>query len=281
MKFIRLTLFDMKRGFKEEWLKFILSFVVCIACCFLMSYQLTLYQRTNNIDSNISITVMDFVVYNLRGMKLYSPNLDGQYLLPAVWMFNQIMIALIVGNYPVNDLNGYGINTLIRTKSRGKWLLSKIIWVICMVILYYIILYLATFMYVVLTNNSLSLVPSEYITKLFYDIDLCDIHIEYFIAFIILMPILTSIVVSVVQTMMSFIIRPFLSFILIIFIMLSSTYISNPLLIGNASMIIRSRFATPVGFSVEESASYLVIYFFLSLIIGFLYFNKKDIVNRK
>ena len=245
-----------------------------------MFSQLLQYNQDNGINENISISVMDFILYNLRGMKLYSPNMDGQYLLPAVWMFNQVMIALIVGYYPVRDLNGYGKNTLLRTQSRSRWLLSKLVWIVCMVIAYYIVIYSASFIFALFTGNSLSFMPGEYITRLFYDIDLQDIYVENFVIFIITMPMLTSIVASIVQVMMSYIISPFISFLAIIVVMLSSTYISNPALIGNASMVIRSRFATPVGFTVEETVLYLAIYLIAALIIGFVYFGNKDILNK-
>ncbi|MGN0497453.1 MAG: hypothetical protein ACI4F6_00060 [Acutalibacteraceae bacterium] len=280
MKLFKLALFDLRRGIREEWIKLAFAFIVCIACCTLMFSQLLQYNQDNGINENISISVMDFILYNLRGMKLYSPNMDGQYLLPAVWMFNQVMIALIVGYYPVRDLNGYGKNTLLRTQSRSRWLLSKLVWIVCMVIAYYIVIYSASFIFALFTGNSLSFMPGEYITRLFYDIDLQDIYVENFVIFIITMPMLTSIVASIVQVMMSYIISPFISFLAIIVVMLSSTYISNPALIGNASMVIRSRFATPVGFTVEETVLYLAIYLIAALIIGFVYFGNKDILNK-
>lgn len=280
MKLFKLALFDLRRGIREEWIKLAFAFIVCIACCTLMFSQLLQYNQDNGINENISISVMDFILYNLRGMKLYSPNMDGQYLLPAVWMFNQVMIALIVGYYPVHDLNGYGKNTLLRTQSRSRWLLSKLVWIVCMVIAYYIVIYSASFIFALFTGNSLSFMPGEYITRLFYDIDLQDIYVENFVIFIITMPMLTSIVASIVQVMMSYIISPFISFLAIIVVMLSSTYISNPALIGNASMVIRSRFATPVGFTAEETVLYLAIYLIAALIIGFVYFGNKDIFNK-
>ena len=280
MKLFKLALFDLRRGIREEWIKLAFAFIVCIACCTLMFSQLLQYNQDNGINENISISVMDFILYNLRGMKLYSPNMDGQYLLPAVWMFNQVMIALIVGYYPVRDLNGYGKNTLLRTQSRSRWLLSKLVWIVCMVIAYYIVIYSASFIFALFTGNSLSFMPGEYITRLFYDIDLQDIYVENFVIFIITMPMLTSIVASIVQVMMSYIISPFISFLAIIVVMLSSTYISNPALIGNASMVIRSRFATPVVFTVEETVLYLAIYLIAALIIGFVYFGNKDILNK-
>ena len=280
MKLFKLALFDLRRGIREEWIKLAFAFIVCIACCTLMFSQLLQYNQDNGINENISISVMDFILYNLRGMKLYSPNMDGQYLLPAVWMFNQVMIALIVGYYPVRDLNGYGKNTLLRTQSRSRWLLSKLVWIVCMVIAYYIVIYSASFIFALFTGNSLSFMPGEYITRLFYDIDLQDIYVENFVIFIITKPMLTSIVARIVQVMMSYIISPFISFLAIIVVMLSSTYISNPALIGNASMVIRSRFATPVGFTVEETVLYLAIYLIAALIIGFVYFGNKDILNK-
>lgn len=281
MKLIKLALFDLRRGLREEWIKLAFAFVVCIACCSLMCFQLSVYKEVNGIDKHIPISAMDFILYNLRGMKLYSPNMEGeQYFLPAVWMFNQVMIALIVGYFPVRDLSGYGKNTLLRTKSRSRWLLSKIIWIVCMVAAYYILIYMATLVFCVFTGNSLSFMPTEFITSLFYDIDLQNVYVENLMLCIIIMPLITSIVVSIVQVALSYVVSPYISFLAIIALMLSSTYISNPALIGNASMIIRSKFATPVGLSVEECLLYLVVYLAAALIVGFLYFKNKDILYK-
>lgn len=280
MKLIKLVFFDLRRGVREEWLKFIFAFIVCIGCCSLMCHQLSLYHYANGINEDVKISLMDFIIYNLRGMKLYSPNMDGQYLLPAVWMFNQVMIALIVGYYPVRDLEAYGKNTLLRTKSRVNWFLSKIIWTVFMVVVYYLILYIATFVFCVCTNNLLSIEPTEYIMYLFYDIDLKNIYVDNFIVFILTMPIATSVVASVMQVILSYIVNPFISFITVIVMMLSSTYIANPALIGNASMVIRSRFVSPVGFTIGECSMYLLLYLVIALVLGIIYFRKKDILNK-
>ena len=280
MKLIKLSLFDVRNGFRQEWIKFLLSFFICIACCSLMYYQLSLYMRTNTVTENITPTFMDYILYNLRGMKLYSPNLGEEYVLPAVWMFNQIMIALVIGYYPVKDLCGYGKNTLLRTKSRTFWLTSKVIWVVLMVVLYYVILYIATFIFCIITDSKISLVPSEYITNLFYDIDLKNIYVSNFIFCIIVMPILTSITASVMQMVLSFVVNPFISFLSLVGFMLLSTYYSVPILIGNASMIIRSKFIYPDGFTMETSLLYLALYLIVSLTTGFIYFRRKDILNK-
>ena len=71
MKLFKLALFDLRRGIREEWIKLAFAFIVCIACCTLMFSQLLQYNQDNGINENISISVMDFILYNLRGMKLY------------------------------------------------------------------------------------------------------------------------------------------------------------------------------------------------------------------
>lgn len=281
MKLIKLTWFDLKRGVRQEWIKFLFAFAVCIACCSLMKFQMDIYQKSNDLNESFNPCLMDFILYNLRGMKTYSPNLSGErYVLPAVWMFNQVMIAFIVGNYPSSSLKGYGRSILINSKSRVQWFMSKILWAASMTVVYYIVLYLATAVFCIFNGYSLSFIPTENITYTFYNVDFQKIYVDEFVLCLVFMPIITSIVASIIQTVLSFMINPYLSFIAIVVLMLSSTYKTTPALIGNCSMIIRTRFVTPMGIYIEHGLIFLSVYLVTALTVGLVYFYKKDILSK-
>ena len=138
MKLIKLSIFDIKRGFREERSKFLFTIFVCIAMCFLMHYQLHNYLAENHIKGDSSLSWFDYLFYNLKGDKVYNYQDGERFIMPANWICFQVIVALIVGYYPIRDLSGYGKNTLVRSQSRILWFTSKIILTVILVALFYV-----------------------------------------------------------------------------------------------------------------------------------------------
>ncbi len=281
MKLIKLISFDLRRGVRQEWAKLAFSGILAFCCCWLMAYQYYDYMNFNGITEYSRLSVMDFIIYNFRGMRVYSPDLGEEYRLPAVWLIYQVFISLIVGYYPVRDLAGYGKNTLLRTRSRITWFLSKIIWTLCMVLVYYLIIFLAAVFFSLVSGNSLSFFPTYDATLLFGEIDLNTVYVETLTVYMIFIPFLISAVMSIVQVVASYIVSPFVSFIGISVFMVACTYVAKPWLVGNGSMILRTKFHSIYGFTAEDILLWLLIYLLSALIVGFIYFSRKDILRRE
>ena len=60
------------------------------------------------------------------------------FTMPVIWMVIQLYLAYIIGGYPLNDMNKYGINLLVRTKSRTKWWMGKVIWGVLITVVAYV-----------------------------------------------------------------------------------------------------------------------------------------------
>lgn len=279
MKLIKLSIFDIKRGFREERSKFLFTIIVCVAMCFLMHYQLHNYLAVNHIKGDSSLSWFDYLFYNLKGDKVYS--YDEQFRMPANWICNQVLVALIVGYYPIRDLSGYGKNTLVRSQSRVLWFTSKIILTVILVVLFYITIYCTTLVFGLFDSGNVSTNLNIEVTNLFYQVDISDIYMPTFIVYMLVVPLLTSMTISIVQVVLSFVVNPFISLVLIIGYFTLGTYYDSPFLIGNFSQIFRSKFFNVEdGRTMEQAFLYLGIIAVVFLVFGYIYFSKKDILNK-
>ena len=281
MKLIKLSIFDIKRGFREERGKYLFTIFVCVAMCFLMHFQLYNYLSSKNISDNVSISWFDYLFYNLRGDRVYVPDDGERFVMPAIWICYQVLVALIVGYYPIRDLSGYGKNTLVRSQSRVLWFSAKIIWTVIAVVLFYLTMYATTFLFSLFESGNISMTPNIDIIKIFYQVDVSDVYLPNLILYLLVIPMLTSITMSIVQVVLSFVINPFLSFVLVIGYFTIGTYYDAPYLIGNFSQILRSKFFNmATGHTIEQAFLCLGIIAVVFIVFGYIYFSKKDILNK-
>ena len=281
MKLIKLSIFDIKRGFREERSKFLFTIFVCIAMCFLMHYQLHNYLTVNHIKGDSSLSWFDYLFYNLKGDKVYNYQDGERFIMPANWICFQVIVALIVVYYPIRDLSGYGKNTLVRSKSRVLWFTSKIILTVILVALFYVAIYGTTLVFGLFDSGSVSTNLNVDVTNIFYQVDISDIYMPTFIVYMLVVPLLTSITISIVQVVLSFVVNPFISLVLVIGYFTLGTYYDSPFLIGNFSQIFRSKFFNVEdGRTMEQALLYLGIITVVFLVFGYIYFSKKDILNK-
>lgn len=281
MKLIKLSIFDIKRGFREERSKYLFTILVCVAMCFLMHYQLHNYFTLHHISSNSELSWFDYLFYNLKGDKVYEYNSGEQFRMPANWICNQVLVALIVGYYPIRDLSGYGKNTLVRSQSRILWFTSKIILTVILVVLFYITIYCTTLVFGLFDSGTVSATLNVKVTNFFYQVNISDIYMPTFIVYMLVVPLLTSITISIVQVVLSFVVNPFISLVLVIGYFTLGTYYDSPFLIGNFSQIFRSKFFNVEdGRTMEQAFLYLGIITVVFLVFGYIYFSKKDILNK-
>ena len=67
---------------------------------------------------------------------------DEKFQLPITWFLINMILFYFTGKYPYSEIyNNHGANVLMKGGSRNKWFLSKWMWCIAGVILYYFVAY--------------------------------------------------------------------------------------------------------------------------------------------
>lgn len=262
---------DLRHGIMGQWKKYGVACAVMVLICFQYLPILDFIRSTGSDP----VSFGDFLFFVFKGMAIIDPN-DMSLDINVFWLVYNFLIAFIVSYYPFKDLNGYGQQILMRSQKRSFWWLGKCIWTLSSVFVYYLLTYLVISVFVLFSGGSLSIFPQ-------YSIQSADMpglqNIGDVFLIGIVMPILTSVCLSLLQLLLSLILKPVLSIIIILAIMTFSIFICADWSIGNYTMIARSSYMVENGVDPANGLIIVVTLSVLSVIAGVFLFRRKDIFS--
>ena len=282
MNLIKQVTNDIKQGLISEYFKYLLAFGVMIflSLSFVMSVKNGV--AVNRIDTS-SMTITDIFMNFFKGMKPYDPNSNSQFDMPTAYILLNVLLAFIIGNYPMNDLLGFGKNVLVRSRDRASWWISKCIWNVISVIVFYSILFIIILITCAVFGK-LSFEPTVSICSKITGIDITqkttyvDIGMLLFTLYCI--PIVTSLALSMFQMTMAFITSPIISYTFIIAILVGGAFYDNPFVPGNYFMLIRNEILLKGGYHTFAAIFEDCVIFIVSVLVGYIYFKKFDIIEK-
>lgn len=274
--FAKLIFYDLRNGLLRCWKKYLISF-------FLFNlFYLDLYFKWGNSKLNRSdLSLGDYILYPIAGMKVYIPNAREPFIFPVLWIIIFMLIFYIVLYYPFLDLCGFGKNILVNSRKRSLWWLSKCVWVISSVITYFAIACITAILFSIAANAKSSLNINHTLLMMFgiRDIDLVSSQNNVILAALLL--ILVAISLCLMQLTISLFIKPLYSFSLTVSLLLFSAYCKTPLLIGNYAMPIRLNIWIKNGLAPMDGIWFSIIVSLVSITVGYCYFNSIDIMNKE
>ena len=273
---------DMKQGILNEYVKYVVAVIIMtfLTVDFTMSVGHG-FAIGKTDTSTMSIT--DVLLYIFKGMKEYNPNGRTQFEMPTSYILLNFFLAFIVGNYPMKDLLGFGKNVLVRSKNRASWWLSKCIWNIVTVVSFYGILF-GVILITCAIKGDFSFEPTVSICTKIIGIDISQetkyVDIGLLLISLYVLPILTSLALSMFQMAMAFITSPVISYMMIVAILLGAAFYNNQFLLGNYFMMIRNQTLLENGFHTYIAIIADCFVFVVSAVAGYLYFRKCDILEK-
>lgn len=281
MTFFKLLQYDIKNGLVKEYKKY-----AACAALFLLFCLCFLFTKGREIET---LTCGDFLFFITGGMDRYIRAPGNAFLFPSLWMLFMLIPFYIILYYPLSDLTGYGKNVLIQSGSRVQWWLSKCIWCIVSITLYFILLWFILVAFCAITGFSLSLSISKELLSLLISepspIVTAGKEKMVFngvlIVQILVMPILVSAALGILQMTLSLFIKPFFSFSIVAGILVASSYYLSPWMIGNYAMAQRNRILTDDGVSTNFGILFCLILLLASVGLGAMVFKRYDILNKE
>lgn len=222
--------FDLKQGIVSKIYKYILLvfIIISVYILFIMSYN------TKIMDINESFSISDLILYIFRGKHLDIKNNITEFP-PIIYMVLQLFFLSLVGNYAFDDMSGSGKNVLLRVGSKSKWIISKVAWLMCSIIVgYFIIWGSAIITCLIHPQGMISLKLHSGIVN---SVDMMKINIDRLremTFFLYILPLVAQIALGMVQLCIQLFINPLIAFLFTLAIVILSPYYSNIFLLGNA-----------------------------------------------
>lgn len=275
---IKLAKRDFTGGILSQWKKFLFA---ALTFAFASGVFYTLAQASaqeGNIHS--TPTLLDALIYIFRGMEVYVPAPDKPFEVPAIWMLMNLFLAFIIVSYPSKDLNGYGQHMLLHARSRLQWWAGKCIWNVCCVIVFYLIGFAVILLFTVFAGGKVSFQASGEICQQISQFHADNVAGSYLMRTVLVLPILTSLALSLLQMALEFLFRPILSYAIILTVLVASAYYCTPFLLGNESMLLRSKAAMPDGIPFSLSVVIDGAVILAAPVLGYLRFRKSDLLEK-
>ena len=270
---------DMLFGIVYKYYKYIFLAGAVILMCSTFFYDINLHNL--GFKTEYSANFIDCIIYLFRGMEVYVPmpdNPESVFKIPVAYLFTNIFTAYIIGSYSVEDLYSSS-NILIRIRKKKYWWLSKCIWVVLNVFVIYFIIYLICFILTIANSGSL-LEPTAEINSAVSKVAVEGVGIGSLLTAVIVLPVVTSIAVSLFQSMLSLILKPIYSYIVIIALIVVSAYFDNIVLIGNYFMLLRNSVVLPGGINSITAIIIVAVIALVSVLISTLRFEKIDFISK-
>lgn len=254
--------YEFKNGLYENKIKIIIGFSILV----FISYVVITDCLLLNGDS---FQVGDGWLYLFSGSMEYKYSADGKFELPIIWFLFHAYLYYMLCGYPVNTLKKAGTKSMLFAGTRTKWVISKIVWTLTNVIMFYFVQFLCLVIGASIYNQIAQIDISFTMTT--------QILKNQVIMF--LLPLVADIAIALMQMANSFFFSPFIAYIFTLAYLIFSVYIKSEFLLGNYSMLLRTTYLDKNGLSIGSGFIAGVI-----LSIGFLgtlifYMCKKDIIG--
>jgi len=267
---------DMKRGMKQNRIKYIVMLLFTIACCCIM-YRVCHGKIGRGVIANMP-NFMDYLLYIMQGSVEFKAKGNNVFNIPPAWIFVQMMASFLVFSYAVKDLDKQGMIMLIKSANRTKWWLSKCIWNISTIIVMYILIWCGVLIVAVATGG-MGFLATKDICREVLDMTFAQDGIRYSLI-VMFMPLIMSLGISLMQMTLSLVIGPVFSFTVVLAVDILSVYFLNPFLIGNYSMMMRSDYIISNGVNPLVGAAISIVVGIFGVVLGNVYFKKYDILNK-
>lgn len=270
MKITRLIKYDLKCGFAYNRIKFVLAFVFILINC----VYFNMITEGIQIDN---VSLGDLIIFFFKGETVFSSK-TGNFPIPITYLGFQIIVAILIGYYPYDDINGYGKQIFIRCQDKRKWLTSKVAWSISTILFFYLCTFMILFLFASISGFDMSFEYHKEIIWKTNNIEIPNIESVTIIINGILMPIVYSIVMSLIQICISLGTNAIIGFLIIMIYDFVAVFFTNKFFLSNYIMILRNTEYSIVKYNKLEGFITLIIVYIFAILIGRLIINKKQLI---
>lgn len=270
MKIARLIEYDLKCGFAYNRIKLVIALGFILANCVYFNMIIEGVQIDN-------ASLGDLIIYFFKGEAVFSSK-TGNFPIPIIYLGFQIIVAILIGYYPYDDINGYGKQIFIRCQDKRKWLNSKVTWSISTVLFFYLCTFTILFLFASISGFDMSLGYHKEIIWETNNIEIPNIEASTIIFNGILMPIVYSIVISLIQICISLGTNAIIGFLTIMIYDFVAIFFTNKFFLSNYIMILRNTEYSGVEYNKFEGVIILFTVYIIAILVGRLIINKKQLV---
>lgn len=269
MSWVKLVLHDLRCGLlRWRYLLAVLLFLLPCAVC--------------RAGQGPGGTWGDYMMYCFMGSTPLDFSSELELSLPIFWLLEMSGCLLLNLDYLLNDLTNAGQQVILRSQTRGGWYASKCLWNLLATVLYFLAGCLTVWFFALVAGARGTLANDPVVTlNLFCRVleDVVSLSSGQVLVCAILLPLLTGMAYSILEMTLCLFIKPVVSFLTCMALLVTACYWNSPFILGCGAMVTRSSFLLEDGITPDQTAGLSLGIIALCCVIGMLCFRRTDILG--
>lgn len=280
MRFVHFLEYDISEGLVRFWKRYLWVIVLVFLTCLLFDRETALYLEMYGE----SWSPLGYGLKEFFGQRPYhfTPNDPQRFEIPFSWLLQYVLLAYCMGNYVAEDMRGFGMHMMTKSKSRGLWWISKSVCCICINLFYFLLLYGMTAAYTWFVTGNMQMKGQEMALSLYFGDAVAYTSVKELLQMTVLLPVLTGIVQSFIQMLLSLYVSSAVGMGVITFLLVVSSYYGNRYLIHGYAMVCRyfrdDIHPEDVVLTTQFGLVYLTVWIAGLVITGYVLVRKRDIL---
>ncbi len=235
-------IYDLKIWFRSEKKKYIPIILLCVYVVFTINITAK--------SAGMAPNIIDYLFGLFKGEPPYLIKLAQTertpFTLPPLYLLFNFYLSWLISYYPLREMGNLGRHTILKHGTKQKWWISKCVWATYTVISYYATVLIVFGIALVFSGKS-GFVRDITLLKDTINSEKVDYnHLEQLsntslAVMCILLPLVVSLGLSMIQMMLSLVIKPIYSQVVIIGVLVCSSFSCKVFLPGNYLMYLRNR----------------------------------------
>lgn len=280
MKLTKLIAYDIQQGIIRNLVK-LLPVVIILVLEFVLYTQNAVTGISEGfLPESATPTTGNYLSVIFCGIPEYVPSNRDVFPVPFLWLLFFIYLHYSMSAYPKSDIYGFGQQVILKAGNRCYWWLSKLAFVFAWVTVYFCATVIICLVFGQF-NGGATIEPNEILGSNDVYFEFTRLTSTQLILNLILMPFFISLSLAFAQLVLSFVFSPIISLLSISVVYIASAYFMSPFLPGEYAMLKRSNFSVQNGVSTDFGMVLSVVISVVSIVLGFVAFNKMDILSSK
>lgn len=278
-KFVR---HDLQYGVFYQKGRMIVTFLMFFCLSSYHFLTLRIFELTNPQYFEQPVTTGDYLLALIGGCGKVETVSGGDttFVMPTMWMVFVLWMMFTSLYYPFVDLNGIGKHIMAISGKRGIWWLSKCVWAAVNTTVTYLLIFAASFLSGLCFGAKPSMESNWYLAReLNMRVDNLTTTATWDIWPVFLLTGLTLVALVLLQLALSVAVKPLFSYLLLAAYLFAGAYVQSPIFFGNYTMGARSILLVTTGLEPGFGALISIWIIALSVAIGYILFQRKDILG--
>lgn len=271
----RLVAADLKTVLKKNIISFIAVAAVTVANLVYAYGLSSVYGvRTDTLGFADNLALV------FAGSAPFEPRPGVMFVPPLGWLFLTLLILYTTLDYPTESLHGFGLQALVRCRTRALWWASRFILVAAVTAFSLLVVICSVVIWSLMAGASFSAVihgESLQLANLapwFLKAGEAD-ALPFFVGLLLAFETF-----AFAQAVIGFVLGPSVSFVVLMSYLICSAYARHWALLGNALMLLRWGGIVKEGIATGSSVLFSMVIMSLCLTLGGLWFRRADLIEK-